>query len=176
LLIRYGTLRELSTKTISEMVEVRGIGVARAAQVKAALVLAKRLMAEGPVEAGPQFCSSQAIFDACYPQMRDLKKEVFKALLLDSKNRLIKPVQISEGSLSSSLVHPREVYNPAIRESASAVIFVHNHPSGDPTPSKEDCRLTSRLKEVGDIMGIRVLDHVIIGEGRYYSFLDEASL
>jgi DNA repair protein RadC len=116
------------------------------------------------------------VFEAFYPQMRDVKKEVFKLLLLDSKNHVLKAVQVSEGSLNSSVVHPREVYNTAIRESASAVIFVHNHPSGDPAPSEEDVRLTARLKEVGETVGIRVLDHIIIGEGRYYSFLDEGTL
>jgi len=176
LLKTHGTLRQLSTKTISEMCSVKGIGTARAAQVKAAFVIARRLMAEGPIDYGKQLCSSRAIFQACYAEMRDLKKEIFKALLLDSKNHLIKAVQISEGSLTSSLVHPREVYKPAIQESASAVVFVHNHPSGDPTPSKEDVKLTARLREVGEMVGIRVLDHIIIGEGRYYSFLDEGAL
>jgi DNA repair protein RadC len=176
LLQKYGTLRELSTKTIGEMRNVRGIGPARAAQLKAAFEVAKRLMAEGALDHGRQFCSSRAIFDSCYAEMRDVKKEIFKTMLFDSKNRLIKTVQVSEGSLTSSLVHPREVYNPAIRESASAVVFVHNHPSGDPTPSDEDIRLTARLKEVGEMVGIRVLDHIVIGEGRYYSFLDEDTL
>ena len=176
LLKQYGTLRELSTKKIAEICRVKGIGAARAAQVKAAFVIAKRLMAEGSISFGKQFQSSRAVFEACHAEMRDLKKEVFKALLFDSKNHLIKIVQISEGSLNSSVVHPREVYSQAIRESASAVIFVHNHPSGDPTPSKEDVQLTARLKEVGKMIGIRVLDHIVIGEGRYYSFMDEAAL
>jgi DNA repair protein RadC len=176
LLQEYGTLRELGTKTIAEMRRVRGIGPARAAQLKAAFEIAKRLMAEGALDHGRQFCSSRAIFESCHSEMRDIRKEVFKAMLFDSKNHLIKTVQISEGSLTSSLVHPREVYSPAIRESASAVVFIHNHPSGDPTPSKEDIRLTARLKEVGEMVGIRVLDHIVIGEGRYYSFVDEGTL
>ena len=119
---------------------------------------------------------SRAIFDAFHMEMRDTKKEVFRVLLLDSKNHFIKAVPVSEGSLSSSVVHPREAFNPAIRESASAVVFIHNHPSGDPTPSKEDIRVTARLKEAGDLTGIRVLDHIIFGEGQYYSFLDEGTL
>jgi DNA repair protein RadC len=85
-------------------------------------------------------------------------------------------VKISEGSLTASLVHPREVYNPVIRESAAAVLFVHNHPSGDPAPSQEDIEITRRLKEVGEVMGIRVLDHVVIGRERYYSFSDRGLL
>ena len=85
-------------------------------------------------------------------------------------------VKISEGSLTASLVHPREVYNPVIRESAAAVIFVHNHPSGDPAPSPEDIEITRRLKEVGDVMGVRVLDHIVIGHDRYFSFSDKGML
>ena len=88
----------------------------------------------------------------------------------------MREVKISEGSLTASLVHPREVYNPVIRESAAAVIFVHNHPSGDPAPSQEDIEITRRLKEVGQVMGVRVLDHVVIGHDRYFSFSDRGML
>ena len=98
------------------------------------------------------------------------------ALLLDGKNRVIREVRISEGSLNQSIVHPREVFNPAVRESAAAVILVHNHPTGDPTPSREDLDLTRRLKEAGELMGIRVLDHVIIGDGSYVSLADRGVL
>jgi len=171
-----GALRRVSAMTVAEICGVKGLGPAKAARVKAAFELARRLMAEKPRETCQQFCSSRAIFDAFYPIMRDLKKETFKVMMFDSKNRLIKTVQVSEGSLSSSVVHPREVFNPAVRESASAVVFLHNHPSGDPTPSKEDLRVTARLKEAGELMGIRVLDHIVVGEGRYYSFLDEGTL
>jgi DNA repair protein RadC len=104
------------------------------------------------------------------------KRELFYVVLLNNKNRKIREVKISEGSLTASLVHPREVYNPVIRESAAAVIFVHNHPSGDPAPSQEDIEITRRLKEVGEVMGIRVLDHVVIGLERYYSFSDRGML
>ena len=97
-------------------------------------------------------------------------------MLLDSKNRLIKEVQISEGSLSASIVHPREVFAPVLRESAAAVLFIHNHPSGDPTPSREDIEITKRLKEVGDLMGVRVLDHIIIGNGDFVSLADRGLL
>ena len=97
-------------------------------------------------------------------------------MLLTNKNRRIRDVKISEGSLTASLVHPREVYNPVIRESAAAVVFVHNHPSGDPAPSQEDVEITRRLKEVGEVMGIRVLDHVVIGHDRYFSFSDRGML
>lgn len=97
-------------------------------------------------------------------------------VLLTNKNRKIREVKISEGSLTASLVHPREVYNPVIRESAAAVVFVHNHPSGDPSPSPEDIAITARLKEVGEVMGIKVLDHVEIGHDRYFSFKEKGML
>ncbi len=97
-------------------------------------------------------------------------------VLLTNKNRKIREVKISEGSLTASLVHPREVYNPVIRESAAAVVFVHNHPSGDPSPSPEDIAITARLKEVGEVMGIKVLDHVVIGHDRYFSFKEKGML
>ena len=94
-------------------------------------------------------------------------------LLLDAKNRKLKDVRVSEGSLTSSLVHPREVFQPIIRESAAAAILVHNHPSGDPMPSQEDLKITQRLREVGEVMGVHILDHLIIGKGRYISFVDD---
>jgi DNA repair protein RadC len=101
---------------------------------------------------------------------------VFKVVLLDGKNAIMKDVTISEGSLTLSIVHPREAFLPAIRESAAAVIFVHNHPSGDPEASPEDRALTQRLVSVGELVGIRVLDHVIVGDGRYVSFADQGWL
>ena len=110
------------------------------------------------------------------PYIRDRKEEVFIEVLLNSKNQMIREKLVSIGSLDSSVVHPREVFREAIRWSASALVFVHNHPSGDPTPSAEDITLTRRLREVGGIMDIRVLDHIIIGEGRYFSFADEGRI
>jgi DNA repair protein RadC len=98
------------------------------------------------------------------------------ALLLDGKNRVVREVQVSEGSLNQSIVHPREVFNPAVRNSAAAIILVHNHPTGDPAPSREDMELTRRLKEAGDLMGIRLLDHIIIGDGSYVSLADKGMM
>ena len=107
-----------------------------------------------------------------FKELADRKKEVFLTLLLDSKNRVLREIQVSEGSLNASIVHPREVFQPVIRESAAAVLFVHNHPSGDPAPSREDLELTSRLRDAGALMGVRVLDHIIIGSDRYVSLAD----
>ena len=120
--------------------------------------------------------SSEDVFHHFRDSLAKEKRELFYVILLNNKNRKIREVKISEGSLTASLVHPREVYNPVIRESAAAVIFVHNHPSGDPAPSQEDIEITRRLKEVGDVMGVRVLDHVVIGVERYYSFSDSGIL
>jgi DNA repair protein RadC len=116
------------------------------------------------------------VFDYLHHEFRDSRKEHFLALLLDGRNRIIRRVQISEGSLNQSIVHPREVFSPAVRESAAAVILVHNHPSGDPAPSAEDIAITRRLREAGEIMGIRVLDHIIVGDGDFTSFVERGLL
>jgi DNA repair protein RadC len=108
--------------------------------------------------------------------MRDQKRETFYSILLDGKNRVIREDRVSQGSLTSSIVHPREVFATAIRESADAVVFVHNHPSGDPTPSLEDLEITKRLVEVSRLVGIRILDHVVIGDGEYASFNERGLL
>jgi DNA repair protein RadC len=108
--------------------------------------------------------------------MMHLRKECFWAVLLNGKNRFLKLVRVSEGSLTASLVHPREVFRPAILEAAAGLLCVHNHPSGDPAPSPEDLQITRRLVEVGRLIGIRVLDHVIVGENEYFSFADEGMI
>jgi DNA repair protein RadC len=104
--------------------------------------------------------------------MKDLKKEMFRCALLDTKNKIISDEVVSIGSLSASIVHPREAFKSAIRESAAAVIFIHNHPSGDIKPSQEDILLTRRLVQAGEVLGIQVLDHIIIGDGSHFSFRD----
>jgi DNA repair protein RadC len=104
--------------------------------------------------------------------MKDLKKEMFRCALLDTKNKIISDEVVSIGSLSASIVHPRETFKSAIRESAAAVIFIHNHPSGDIKPSQEDILLTRRLVQAGEVLGIQVLDHIIIGDGSHFSFRD----
>ncbi len=103
-------------------------------------------------------------------------KKLVAVLLLDGKNRIIRRVQISQGSLNQSIVHPREVFNPAVKESAAAMILLHNHPTGDPNPSSEDIAITRRLKEAGELMGIKVLDHIIIGDEEYLSFVERGLL
>jgi len=172
LMARFETFRRLAETSLQELWAIKGIGPAKAAQIKAVLEIAKRY-SEEPIQQGEQFRSSRDVFQHYREHLGSQKKELFYVLLLDGKNRKIKDVRISEGSLTSSLVHPREVFNPVIRESAAAVILVHNHPSGDPTPSQEDLEITRRLREVGEVMGVRVLDHIVVGKGRYVSFVDD---
>jgi len=172
LLARFGNLRAIDRASPAELQEVPGMGPAKAAAVKAALALGRRSTAEGD-ETRVAFRSSSDVARYYLPKVQGLKKEIFRCALLDMKNRLLKDVVISEGSLGESLVHPREAFLPAVRESAAAVIFVHNHPSGDPTPSQEDIAITRQLVQAGQILGIRVLDHVILGEGRVVSLAEE---
>jgi DNA repair protein RadC len=175
LLEESGGLRRLSTRILPEVAAVRGIGRARAARVMAAFALGRQA-ASLRLAPGARFRSGADIFRHYHGRLRDLRKEQFWAVLLDGKNRVLREERVSEGSLTASLVHPREVFAPAIRESAGALVFVHNHPSGDPTPSVEDVEITRRLCAVADLVGIRVLDHVVVGDGAYVSFLERGLL
>lgn len=167
LLIQFGGVHELAGRAIREICTVPGIGQRKAAELLAALELGKRAYAP-TVERIP-FASSSDVANYFLPRMRDLKKEVFKVLLLDARNKLIKEVTVSEGSLTASIVHPREVFRCAIMEAAAAVILVHNHPSGDETPSHDDIAITKQLVEAGKLIDIRVLDHIIVGHRTFTS-------
>lgn len=162
----------LAECTPSELAGIRGIGDAKACQIMAAVELGQRI-ATAPRPHAEKASGVTEIVDIYMERMRYYKKEFFNALLLNAKNEIISEENISVGDLSSSQVHPREAFNPAIRKSAASVVFVHNHPSGDPTPSREDINVTMRLAEAGRILGIRVLDHIIIGDGTYVSFKQE---
>lgn len=175
LLNRFHSLKGIDDASIQELRAIKGIGPAKTAELKACMEIARRLRQQ-KWEVGEALRSSEDVFRHFSERLAKEKREMFYVVLLNNKNRKIREVKISEGSLTASLVHPREVYNPVIRESAAAVIFVHNHPSGDPAPSPEDLEITRRLKEVGEVMGIRVLDHVVIGHDRYYSFSDRGML
>jgi DNA repair protein RadC len=134
--------------------------------------VARRFL-EGRLENTPyRFGSSREVFDYLYHSMRDLKREVFKVLYLNSQNCIIRVEDLFHGTLSSSAVYPREVIKRALELPAAGLVFAHNHPSGDPTPSADDLRITRDLFGAGKVMGIRVLDHLIIGEGRYTSLAD----
>ncbi len=172
LLQQAGGLRALSRRGMGEMMAVNGIGPARAARLAAFFALARRLETS-PLRRGMRVRCSRDVYEHFSSQCRDLEKEVFLVLLLDTKHRVIREERISVGSLSASIVHPREVFQPAIRESAGAIVAVHNHPSGDPTPSREDYEITVRLKDVGDLVGIHLLDHIVLGEGTFVSFRED---
>ena len=167
-----GSLRRLAGLSVADLSRVRGVGPAKAAEILACLELAKRF-GEEEFAPGAVFRSSYDVYAHFRERLADERCEHFYAVLLDNKHRKIRDVRVSQGSLTSSIVHPREVFLPVIRESAAAVIFVHNHPSGDPTPSREDLEITRRLREVGELVGVRVLDHLVIGRGRYVSFVDD---
>ncbi len=172
LITRFGDFSKMDTLSIVELCGVKGIGQAKAVQIKAAIEIGKRMSSQNG-DSVVRVRTSRDVVNHYIPLMRNIKKEIFKTVLLDGKNRIIKDVTISEGSLTSSIVHPREVFNPAIKESAATMIFIHNHPSGDPSPSKDDIDITHRLIKASEIIGIKVLDHIIIGDGKYFSFVDE---
>ncbi len=170
LLETFGSLAGVQQAAIKEICGVKGIGPAKAAEIKAAMELGRRY--QKPSLAGASFCSSADVVVYYRPRMKDLKQETFRCVLLDTKNKIIREEVISLGSLSAAIVHPRDSFKSAIRESAAAVIFVHNHPSCDVKPSQEDILLTKRLVQAGEVLGIRVLDHIIIGDADHFSFKD----
>lgn len=175
LLDRFGSLQQLASASLSELQTVKGIGPAKAAELQAVFEISRRFQ-EQPLRAGSRYSHPQEVYKHFRGRLADRKREMFIVLLLDSKNRLLREVQISEGSLTASIVHPREVFAAVVRESAAALLLVHNHPSGDPTPSREDRDITLRLKEAGELMGVRVLDHIVIGAEGYVSFADRGLL
>jgi DNA repair protein RadC len=166
-----GGLAGLSTASLEELSSIDGVGRVKAIEVKAAVELGKRLAATTD-EAKPQIRSPDDVAKLMMADLRYETKEHLYALTLDARNQVRQRRLISTGTLTESLVHPREVYKEAIRFSAAAIVLVHNHPSGEPTPSPEDIATTKRLTEAGKILGIDLLDHVIIGDGRWASLKD----
>lgn len=167
LLTHFGNLQNLKEASIEELMSIKGIGLAKAVQIKAALELGRR--AEITLERKQKkIISPQDVFKLMKSKLKDYSKEHFYIISLNSRNAIIS--EISIGTLNASLVHPREVFAEAIRQRANSIILVHNHPSGDPTPSKDDIKITKKLKEAGKILGIEVLDHIIITRNSYSSF------
>jgi len=167
LISKYG-FDKLSMCSLTELQEINGIGSAKASQILALFELNKRHSYSKTQ--GKPIKTAKDVFEHCSPKLSSTDREHFMILHLDTKNRVIKDEIVSVGALTGTIAHPREVFKSAIKESAHSVILVHNHPSGDPTPSDEDLKMTERLIESGEILGIEVLDHVIIGKEEWWSW------
>ena len=174
LLATAGSLESIARSTARELAAVPGVGPAKAATVSAAFELGRR-MAGRRLREGAPLRGPEDVFRHYHPSLRHVVQERFFVVMLDGRHRVLGQEVISQGTLTASLVHPREVFRPALRASAAALILVHNHPSGDPTPSAEDREVTTRLMRAGEILGIRVIDHVVVAE-RGYCSLREAGL
>jgi len=167
-----GGLTELSKSSIEELTEIRGIGRVKAISLLAALELSKRFVTIES-EVRPKITSPVDVANLIMQEMRFLDKEYFRIILLNTRSEILKMVNISVGSLDSSIVHPREVFKAALKSSAKAVILVHNHPSGNPQPSSEDIKITKRLIKVGELLGVQIIDHIIIGDKNYISLKEK---
>lgn len=158
-----------------DLIALEGVGPAAAARVLACLEMGRRATSTRP-DPRPTVTTPEDVVALCSPQIRGLDREHFWTLALNTKNRLLRTIQVSVGSLNASIVHPRELFKQSVRLSAASVIVVHNHPSGDPTPSGADIQLTRRIVRAGDVLGIEVLDHVVIGEGGEHASLRDLGL
>jgi DNA repair protein RadC len=176
LLSAFGSLTALAKASVADLQSVDSIGPVKAQMIKAAMELAQRLTRESVGES-PFVITPEQAAAVLRERARVLRHEVFWALMLDTKNRLIgEPQQISQGTLNNSLVHPRELFAKAVEFRCAAIILAHNHPSGDPTPSSEDIKITKQLIGAGEVMGIRILDHIVIGHRKHNSNTDFLSL
>ena len=167
----FGSLSAVLSAPIEKLTEIKGIGPKNALYLKFVHQVAGRYLKDR-AEGKPFFGSSQAVFDYLFHSMRDLKREIFKVLFLNRKNELIYDQDVFFGTLTGSAVYPREILTLALERKAAGLVFVHNHPSGDPTPSPEDRKLTRDLIWAARILSIQVVDHIIIGHNKYYSFAD----
>jgi len=168
LLASFGDLRELAKASIEELCEFNGVGVVKAIELQAAFELGKRVM-QFTREERPTIRCPGDVADLVMNDLKMLDQEHFRVLLLDSKNRVLRIEEVFKGSLNASVSHPREAFRAAVSAAAAGVILVHNHPSGDPRPSREDIATTKRMAEAGETLGIPLLDHVIIGDGMHVS-------
>lgn len=166
-------VKYLADVTIEELQRIKGIGECKAAQIVSAIELGRRISTYKSRDNKLRVNSPRVIAELFMEEMKYFKREHFRTVCLDTKNQIIGVDDISIGNLNSSIVHPREVFNVAIRKSANSIILLHNHPSGDPTPSIEDIKVTLRLIEAGKIIGIKILDHIIIGEDNHISFRED---
>ena len=168
---RYKTLRGVLEAPREELQKIKGITEYNTFVIKLVQEVAREFLKEQVLDK-PYCRSSREVFDYLYHSMRDLKKEVFKVMFLDSQNHVLKIENLFEGTLNSSAVYPREIIQSAVKHNAAALIFVHNHPAGNPQPSDNDKQITQDLVFAGNIMQLKILDHIIIGDNRYFSFAD----
>jgi len=172
IIFKYGNLRNLSSRTLAEYSTVKGIGEAKAVIIGAAFEISRRAQSQKDSQKVIFKCS-QDVAGYYMPLLRDLKKEIFKVALLDGANKLIKDITVSEGTLTTSVVHPREVFRDALIEGTAGIVLIHNHPSGDPSPSEDDVNITKQLVEAGKIFGIKIFDHIIVAQDKFQSFADD---
>lgn len=175
ILKEFGNLRALSRASIEELMQVKGVGRVKAIEIKAAVELGIRLAREKD-EQRPKIRSAEDVANLLMVRFKQCETEEFKALLLNTKNEVLKQVTVASGGLDAALAMPRDVFRQAVREAASAVIVCHNHPSGDPEPSPEDIRITERLRDAAEIIGLRFLDHVVFGDNRWVSLQERGLL
>ena len=175
LLAHFGNVKEVACAPVEALAKVHGIGKAKAAQIKAAIEFGSRV-ALFTGDARPAIGGPRDVSNLLMPELRYCQKETLKRLLMNTKNQVLAIKTVSIGDLSSSIVHPREVYKDAVLASAATLIIAHNHPSGDPTPSAEDVAVTRRLMDAGEILGIELLDHIIIGDGIFVSLKERGKM
>jgi DNA repair protein RadC len=168
LLSHFGSLQKLSEASIEELSSIKGIGLAKAAQIKATFEISRRLSTQTPSYKSKELTDPEKVYRLIKSKLKDYHKEHFYIIALNSRNYSI--AEVSVGSLNASIVHPREVFAEAIKNKAASVIFAHNHPSGDPEPSEDDLLLTKKLVESGKILGIEVTDHIIVAKDDFFSF------
>lgn len=173
---KFKTFRDIGRAEVCDWKEVKGLGYAKIAQVKAAIEIGRRLKEEKIREKRTKIKSSQDVAEILLPRMQDLKKEVFKILLLNSQNRIIDIIEAEEGTVHQAKPIIREIFQKALQQFAVFIICIHNHPSGNPRPSPEDIEFTQELSRAGETLLLECLDHIIIGNGRYFSFSDEGLL
>jgi len=171
LLSQFGSLQKLAEASIEELSLIKGIGPAKATQLKAVFEIGHRISSQTSPYKSKDLSDPKKVYELIKSKLKDYHKEHFYMIALNSRNHSI--TEVSVGSLNASIVHPREVFEEAIKNKAASVIFAHNHPSGDPEPSEDDLAITKRLVEAGKILGIEVLDHVIVTKTGFFSFKEK---
>jgi len=172
ILQKFGTFRNMSHTSMTKWKEIKGLGDAKLCQIKAAIEIGRRFAETEMKQEKPKVSKPEDAVCFLMPRMRDLKTELFKVLMLDSKNRIMDLKEIEDGTVNQANPIIREIFHEAVEAFAASVICAHNHPSGDPEPSREDREFTKNLVKAGDLLNIKILDHIIIGDNRYYSFAD----